>query len=539
MCKKICFLMWLCMVVVAMTAGVGWSVVNDVNYIVEYFDYSGQQDQVIDSPSEPEVPRVMALSQLRWGALGDNSESGFARDGIFVEARNTGEGTPGNRLQIDGPANSAGNYVYTIFDTNHLDPNIVEDHSVNLTDTKAAIRVYVQNWNIDSPTIQYMIRDAAGDWFKSYGSQAITTPGIWDWVNPASKSWDVIDETAMDDILDALAPGDENDITLGAPGSPDFSAITGGGIYIKYGSQGATDDPPDPHPIIIDTIVWWDGLASIDLKPVCTAGGPNEVHPWDSGGGSEYDGHIVYLSDEDDDYGITSRLWTVAETPNDPIGDPCHTKVNFDDDTSLTPHVTFPGGEGEYQLRLTVTDTNGNESNDLVIIMVNDNFLPVVEANLSQVLVLADADTAQLHGYYSDDGEVNGFTPTTVWSCIEKPNDLAKASFDNSTILEPTVTFDHNYYGTYVFQLDVNDGEFTVYDRTTVFVLKEAGLIKTLTPTDDAIRREDKATTNFGTGPLIKIKTASAKRQDGIMKWTVGDPVIGPMLFADLTIRSS
>jgi hypothetical protein len=198
--------MWLCMVVVAMTAGVGWSVVNDVNYIVEYFDYDGPQDVTVDSLAEPEIPRISASSDFKWGAMGNNTESGFAGSiNLEVYDEEATPPSPGSRLRIGGNANSAGNYAYTIFDTNHVDPCVIPDVAVDLTDASAAIRLDVQNWSVDQPIIRYMIRDAAGDWFISDGTKAILTPGIVMWETDG-QPWLVIDETAMGDILDALAP---------------------------------------------------------------------------------------------------------------------------------------------------------------------------------------------------------------------------------------------------------------------------------------------------------------------------------------------
>jgi CubicO group peptidase (beta-lactamase class C family) len=90
------------------------------------------------------------------------------------------------------------------------------------------------------------------------------------------------------------------------------------------------------------------------------------------------------------------------------------------------------------------------------------NAAPVVNAGADQAIEMPFAAT--LAGTVSDDGQPNS-TLTVQWSVISGPG---QATFENAASAATTVTFSTE--GTYVLQLQANDGEHSTADTLTVTV---------------------------------------------------------------------
>jgi hypothetical protein len=78
--------------------------------------------------------------------------------------------------------------------------------------------------------------------------------------------------------------------------------------------------------------------------------------------------------------------------------------------------------------------------------------------------------TGPLSGIVTDDGEIQPYS--VMWSVVEQPSDtdspLPGAVIADPTAEQTTVTVSAE--GTYVLQLEVNDGEYTSSDTMTINV---------------------------------------------------------------------
>jgi hypothetical protein len=102
---------------------------------------------------------------------------------------------------------------------------------------------------------------------------------------------------------------------------------------------------------------------------------------------------------------------------------------------------------------------------------VADNAPPLVNAGPDISTFLQDGTrTGPVSGIVTDDGEIQPYTVT--WSVVEQPSDadsaLPSAVIADPTALQTTVTVSAE--GTYVLQLEANDGEYTSSDTMTINV---------------------------------------------------------------------
>ncbi|MCD4686238.1 MAG: Ig-like domain-containing protein [Anaerolineae bacterium] len=135
--------------------------------------------------------------------------------------------------------------------------------------------------------------------------------------------------------------------------------------------------------------------------------------------------------------------------------------ATFTQEHAEDPSVTFDAA-GDYVLRLTAGDGELT-AYDEVTITVYDNQPPAVHAGTDASTTLLAGTT--LAGTVNDDGWLNP-TPTLIWNQVSGPG---TATFSNTTIEDPTVTFD--VAGDYVLRLTADDGELTAYDEVTVTVI--------------------------------------------------------------------
>jgi len=102
---------------------------------------------------------------------------------------------------------------------------------------------------------------------------------------------------------------------------------------------------------------------------------------------------------------------------------------------------------------------------------VADNAPPFVNAGPDISTILQDGTrTGSVSGIVTDDGLIQPYTVT--WSVVEQPSDadsaLPGAVIADPTALQTTVTVSAE--GTYVLQLEANDGEYTSSDTMTINV---------------------------------------------------------------------
>lgn len=100
------------------------------------------------------------------------------------------------------------------------------------------------------------------------------------------------------------------------------------------------------------------------------------------------------------------------------------------------------------------------------------NQAPITDAGFDVVITLP-SDTVLLDGTVSDDGLPNG-TVTTLWSHIGGTGG-GFASFADASAVDTSVTFSPDP-GTYVLQLDADDGQLSATDEVTVTVRAGGGI---------------------------------------------------------------
>lgn len=156
-------------------------------------------------------------------------------DGSSNRALGMNSNAPGLMQFLNNSA--PGTYFYTIFDTGNGNN---ADTTVDLSSAVAEVSVTFYSFKV-TYTYRYLLREAAtGDW---YASEPVSMPAPTNGTDVTAAhmvstlEWFPLD--AGDNTnLNLLAGGDEQAITIGTTaGSPDFSAVDGGGYYQETGTQ--------------------------------------------------------------------------------------------------------------------------------------------------------------------------------------------------------------------------------------------------------------------------------------------------------------
>ncbi len=138
--------------------------------------------------------------------------------------------------------------------------------------------------------------------------------------------------------------------------------------------------------------------------------------------------------------------------------------ASFTNANSVNTQVSF-SADGDYVLRLTASDTELSDSDD-VVITVNPqppvNQAPTVSAGSDQTITLPSS--ANLVGSASDDGLPSNNLSTT-WTQVSGPG---SANFANANNVATTVSFSLD--GVYVLRLTASDGELSTSDDVSITV---------------------------------------------------------------------
>jgi hypothetical protein len=225
--------------------------------IVQNFSVPGNNFMRIDENTLGEVPQNPAFDVTPTGFKWGGYAAGY-RIEIDENERPSQSGTFFEELVFKGittSPNITGSYAYTIFDSSGSNS---PDSSVDLSGADAHINLNISDiWNgwfgggdngsglpgiageIRATVLTALIRDANGDWYSSNVFCPSTvednsldgTVATYDFMlNDAS--WYAVDN-AVSTNLNALAGSDDMAMSYSATaGSPDLTAVTGGGIYV-------------------------------------------------------------------------------------------------------------------------------------------------------------------------------------------------------------------------------------------------------------------------------------------------------------------
>lgn len=176
-----------------------------------------------------------------------------------------------------------------------------------------------------------------------------------------------------------------------------------------------------------------------NAAPVAIAGDDLSVKVDDT---IRFDGSLS--SDADGD--LLTYAWSITSKPFD-------SNAELEDETSVAPTLSFDV-EGDYLVRLIVSDGTVNSAPDTVLVSVSDiteNAKPV--ARSGKDLSIKTGETARLDGSGSSDAD--GDELTFQWSFVSKPSGSVASLVSATT---PTPSFIADVSGTYVVLLVVNDG---------------------------------------------------------------------------------
>ena len=132
---------------------------------------------------------------------------------------------------------------------------------------------------------------------------------------------------------------------------------------------------------------------------------------------------------------------------------------------SSSPATTATFSEvGTYALRLSATDSELIDSDEVTVTVNLANNAPVVNAGANQTIGLPQT-AVTLNGSATDDGLPENSTLTVTWSKVSGPG---TATFSTPNAISTTATFSN--LGTYVLRLSAGDTEVTTTDDVQVVV---------------------------------------------------------------------
>ena len=162
-------------------------------------------------------------------------------------------------------------------------------------------------------------------------------------------------------------------------------------------------------------------------------------------------------SASDDGWPFESTLstsWSQIEGPG---------TTTFENPDATVTSASF-SAPGTYLLRLTATDGELTDGDDLVIRVTPPNQAPSVNAGTDQTITFPGA--ASLAGDITDDGLPLGSSVSVNWSKVSGPGEVAFADPNDELT---TVQF--NAPGDYVLRLTASDGALAAFDEITIDVI--------------------------------------------------------------------
>ncbi len=223
--------------------------------VLESFITAGDVSETLCSYTT-ESPRQMAAtpggSGLTWGGYSQASVNNWTAN-IGVQGSNKRFIIYAVSNQHQKSGNFNGTYIYTIFNTSG---GITPEVAVNLDQIQAYIDAAAPGQQL-----RWLLRDGSGQWFIS-GITVIATTDIWYGISPETMSWLRVNTAAETDMnqMDADAKTPISDPATLASQTPDFTQITGGGIYIEQGAVGS-----DSSAFILNDINWISEPEPTDL----------------------------------------------------------------------------------------------------------------------------------------------------------------------------------------------------------------------------------------------------------------------------------
>ncbi len=148
--------------------------------------------------------------------------------------------------------------------------------------------------------------------------------------------------------------------------------------------------------------------------------------------------------------------WSVVSNP---------ASVAFTNINSLQTVASF-GASGTYVLRLTASDGEISDSDDITITVEPQNQPPTVSAGQNQTIALPR--TATLNGTVTDDGLPADGSLTSLWSQVSGPGTI---TFEDSVSSETLASF--SAPGIYVLCLTATDGELSISNEVVITVQPE------------------------------------------------------------------
>jgi hypothetical protein len=299
-------------------------------------DFAVTASQIIDTQDLAETPqRTLAPPNgtgFLWGAYAKPTGTSKIRLEPVLET---------TVLRFAEFVKTPGNYAYTIFANDGTNQATT---SVDMSGPSAAIAIDVYN-NPTSGAVRFMIRAGPGAWFLADTALSLTSGSGPYTQSLSGMTWKSVTATGAGGSLDALAGGDEANLDIGAPDTPDLSAVDGGGIYIDQEIMA------DTTRFRVESIAWI-GLVS-NAAPKVDVGPDRELPVWDS---------LALAATVNDDGlpdppGALSLVWSKADGPG---------AVTFGDASAANTTATFATA-GSYVLRLTADDGDQSANAELAV----------------------------------------------------------------------------------------------------------------------------------------------------------------------------
>ncbi|MEN8177288.1 MAG: PKD domain-containing protein [Pseudomonadota bacterium] len=226
-------------------------------------------------------------------------------------------------------------------------------------------------------------------------------------------------------------------------------------------NDGKADSEPDRL-----VLTAWSGIA----PPNADAGQGQQAQ---SGATVSFDGSG---SSDPQELPLTYR-WIFSSVPLDSTL--CDTDISLSH--TVAPYF-IPDVEGMYNLELHVSNGTASDTDSIRIIVAQPNLAPV--ANAGPDRAAKTGRDAGLNGNTSYDQDSGPADLSYRWILVSRPIESSKASVDITNADSATPGFIPDVFGSYVFRLEVSDGDKTNADNVVMEVEDTAPVIAIISPID-------------------------------------------------------